>query len=195
MADILIGTANTNANGIAEFSTLPPGNYKYVQTSAKTGYTIDATPHTFTVTSATPIDEDRTNSPTETGTLTITKHVEGSPTQVLSGATFKLMDSADKTVQAVSAASAADGTIVFNNLMTITGTPQSYKVQEVTPPTDYELNVNVYTDSVTVSTNTDRAVPNTASFLGEADITLTDTNYTQYGLDGVEYTLYWVDAT
>ncbi len=55
MAEILIGTATTNASGIASFTNLPPGNYKYVRTTVKTGYTADTTERNVTISSATPV--------------------------------------------------------------------------------------------------------------------------------------------
>jgi uncharacterized surface anchored protein len=193
MADILIGTQVTDANGVVTFTNLPPGNYKYVQKSAKNGYTVDTTEYTFTVESTTPIEETRTNEPAETGTLEITKHVDGFPALVLPGATFSLKDSTGKIVQSVSSPSGADGKITFPNLMSITGSPQEYQVQEVTPPQNYELNENVYEVEVTVDATATQAVPNTPSVEGELEITLTDANYTEYTLTGAEYELYWVD--
>nr|WP_309058344.1 SpaA isopeptide-forming pilin-related protein [Listeria monocytogenes] len=39
----------TNADGKLEVSDLAPGNYKFVETKAPTGYELDATPVTFTI--------------------------------------------------------------------------------------------------------------------------------------------------
>lgn len=194
MADILIGTQTTNTNGVASFASLPPGNYRYVQTTAKAGYTVDSTPHTFSVSSATPVSQTQENTPTAVGSLTVTKHVAGNPSLLLSGATFTLQDSTGKTMQSVSAPSAANGTIVFNNLMSISGTPQEYRVTEVTPPTNYDLNTTTYPVNVTVSQNADQAVPNTPTVQGALNVTLEDTNYNEYTLQGAQYELYWVDG-
>lgn len=192
MADILIGTATTDVNGLAAFTNLAPGTYKYVQSTARTGYTADPTQYTITVTNATPVTADRSNLPTESGSITITKHALGYPAVLLSGATFKLTDSAGKTMQAVTAASDAVGEIKLTNLMSITGTPQTYKLLEVTPPANYNLNTAEFTPSVTVITNTPQAVPNTPTVAGALDVTLTDTNYNEYGLTGADYDLYLV---
>lgn len=192
MADILIGSAQTNANGLAAFTGLPPGNYKYVQTGAATGYTLDPVEYDITISSATPIEADRTNSPTETGTITITKHVAGFPSFVLEGATFKLADSTGKPLLSVSAPTSDTGVLTFPNVMTITGTPQTYELTEVTTPSGYEPNTTPYSIEVDVGQTTAQAVPNTPSVEGSLDITLTDTNYAEYGLEGSNFNLYLV---
>lgn len=192
MAQVLIGTATTNASGIAAFSNLAPGNYRFVQTTAKTGYTVDATPGNVTVTTATPIDETRTNAPIEVGTLRIRKHVDGNVNLPLPGSTFQLMDSTGKTMLAVSSQSDADGYIVFPNLMTITGNLQQYQVLEVAAPTGYNLNTTTYTNAVPVSDTVTQAIPNTPTVQGALNITLDDANYNAYTLDGAQYELYWI---
>lgn len=192
MADLLIGTATTDVNGLAAFANLAPGTYKYVQSTARTGYTADPTEYTITVTNTTPVTADRSNSPTESGSITINKHALGYPALVLSGATFKLMDSTGKTMQSVTAASDADGEIALTDLMSMTGTPQTYKLLEVTPPANYNLNTTEFTPSVTVGADSAQAVPNTPTVAGSLDVTLTDTNYNEYGLTGADYDLYLV---
>lgn len=192
MADILIGSALTNENGLATFTGLPPGTYKYVQTGATTGYTQDSTEYTITISSATPLEEDRTNSPTETGTITVTKHVAGFPDYVLPGATFKLTDSNGKPLVSVSSPTDSTGTLTFPNVMSITGTPQTYQLTEVAAPDGYEANTTEYDVEVDVGQTAGQSVPNTPSVQGTLDITLTDTNYAEYGLEGSNYNLYLV---
>lgn len=192
MAEILIGTATTNASGIASFTNLPPGNYKYVQTTAKTGYTADTTERNVTISSATPVAESRTNAPTEVGTLRIRKHVNGNVNLPVPGSAFKLMDSTGKTMLAVSSLSDADGYIIFTNLMTITGTPQQYQVLEATAPTGFELNTTTFTNAVTVNNTVTQEVPNTPTVTGELDVNLTDSYYSEYTLAGADYELYWI---
>lgn len=193
MADILIDTQTTDVNGLAEFTNLAPGTYKYVENAAPTGYTTDTTEYTVVVTGATPIAQGKTNSPIESGSVTITKHVAGNTALHLAGATFKLMDHTGKTMQAVTAASDSNGQIVLSNLMSRTGFPQTYGLLEVTPPAHYNLNTAEYDPVVTVGASTPETIPNTPTAAGALDVTLTDTNYTQYGLTGVDYKLYWVD--
>lgn len=192
MADILIGSAQTNENGLAAFTGLPPGTYKYVQTDSSTGYNLDSTEYTITISSATPVAAERTNTPAETGTITITKNVAGFPNYVLPGATFKLADGNGKPLVSVSAETDATGSLSFPNVMTISGTPQTYQITEVAAPTGYEQNVTKYDVEVDVGQTTTQSVPNTPTVQGSLDITLTDTNYTEYGLSGTSYNLYLV---
>ncbi|MDU7338802.1 MAG: SpaA isopeptide-forming pilin-related protein [Clostridium sp.] len=192
MADILIGSSQTNENGLAAFTGLPPGTYKYKQTSATTGYTSDTTEYTITISNAIPVEADRTNSPAATGTITITKSVAGFPAYVLPGATFKLADSNGKALVSVSTPTSADGTLTFQNVMSIDGTPQTYEITEVSAPSGYEQNTTKYDVPVSVGQVATQAVPNTPSVQGALDITLTDTNYTNYGLQGSGYDLYLV---
>lgn len=192
MADILIGTATTDENGQALFSNLPPGTYKYVQTTTKNGYTVDATEYTIVISDAVPVVEERINAPTETGAITVTKHVEGYPDFALSGATFKLTDSTDKVLLTESASTGETGQITFNNLMSITDTPQSYKVVEVTAPANYEPNTTEYTVEVTVNTTQEQDVPNTPTTAGALEVNLSDANYEEYGLDGAGIQLFRV---
>lgn len=193
MADILIKSSTTDENGVVSFAGLPPGTYKYVQTSARTGYTADSQTYSITVDSATPIDETRTNTPTECGSITIKKHVENYPDFKLAGATFKLMDADGKTMKSVTDASGTDGEILLDNLMSITDTPQTYKIVEVTNPTGYEPNTTEFEPSVTVGENTEQAVPNTPTVQGTLNVDLNDTNYSEYGLEGSDYDLYYVE--
>ena len=192
MADILIGSALTNENGLAAFTGLPPGTYKYVQASAPTGYTLDPREYTITISSATPVEQDHTNSPTETGTITVTKHVAGFPNFVLPGATFKLADSNDKPLVSVSSPTDSNGALSFPNVMTITGTPQTYHLTEVAAPAGYEPNTTEFNVEVDVGQTAEQNVPNTPSVQGALDITLTDANYTEYGLQGSNYNLFLV---
>ncbi len=192
MADKLIGTVTTDANGVATFSNLAPGSYKYVEKSARAGYTADTTPYPITITADTPITADRTNSPIQSGSITIVKHAEGYPLDVKSGATFKLMDSAGKTMKSVTAASGTDGKIPLTNLMSIDGTPQTYKLEEVTAPSGYNPHVGEISMTVAVGTNPDQLVSNPPKNPGSLGVTLTDTNYNEYGLTGSDYELYLV---
>lgn len=192
MADILIATVDTDEDGLAAFRGLPPGTYKYVQTAAKEGYALDPQEYTVTITDNTPVVEDRTNAPIESGSITITKHVAGYPDFVLSGATFTVQDSTGKPLVSESTPTPVDGTLVFANLMTITQDPQTYTVLEVTPPTGYAPNAQEYDVEVLPSANSAQAVPNTPTVEGGLDVELIDQNYTEYGLDGAKYSLYAV---
>lgn len=190
MAWVKIATKTTDANGAVSFSDLPYGSYRFEQASAKTGYTAVVTPVPVTINSATPVQEDLTNSPIAVGTLVIDKFSLGYPDWKLPGAQFKLMDSADKTMLALSAPSDASGVITLSNLMSISGTPQTYKIVEQVAPTGYDVNTQEFSPVITVNTTTTSSVPNTATNSGAIDIDLTDTNYAAYGLSGSDYDLY-----
>lgn len=193
MADILIGTATTNQNGLAAFTGLPPGTYKYVQKSTKNGYVVDGEEYTIVITDATPVTAEHNNAPAQKGSITITKHVAGFPNYVLPGATFKLTDTDGKVLISESLVTDSSGSIVFDNLMTMTETPQSYQITEVTNPAGYEPNTEPYAVEVAVDQNFTQAVPNTPTVQGSLDIALKHTNYAEYGLPDAEYELYVVN--
>ncbi|MEG0542389.1 MAG: SpaA isopeptide-forming pilin-related protein, partial [Angelakisella sp.] len=172
------------------FGSLPYGNYQFQQTSAKTGYTAVGTPVPVTISSATPVQENLANTPAAVGTLQIDKFSLNYPDWKLAGGKFKLMDSAGKTMLALSPASDASGVITLSNLMSIVGTPQSYKIVEQVAPTGYDVNTQEITSQITVNTTTTTSVPNTPTASGAIDIDLTDTNYSAYGLDNSDYDLY-----
>lgn len=191
MADILIDTKTTDANGVAAFTNLPAGSYKYVQAAAPTGYTKDPAEYTITVTANPPtVTVTKTNTPTRVGELQIFKHEEGAIGTPLPNATFTLMKDG-KVMQDVTVASSAAGIIPLPNLMSIPNTPQSYTVQEVTPPTGYFKNGNPYTQAVTVDQTATQNVPNLKMGTSELDVSLKDVVYTQFGLAGSDYNLYY----
>ncbi len=190
MAWLKIGSKTTDANGQVTFDKLPLGSYKYVQTSAKTGYTADATEHPVTISSATPVQETRTNAPTEVSSMQITKYSEGYPDLKLANATFKLMDDTGKTMLTESTGTNASGLLTLSNLMSITNTPQKYKIQEVTAPTNYVKNPSEFEVTVTVGQVAAQSVSDAPTTGGTLEVDLTDSNYTQYTLTGGQYDLY-----
>lgn len=192
MAEILIGTKTTDENGIAGFTNLPDGTYKYVQKAAPTGYTLDPQEYTVTVSGGT-VTEIRTNVPTETGTLTVHKHVSGDPATPVPGATFTLLKG-DKVMLTESAATGADGNVSFPNLMSITGTPQDYTVREAAVPAGYFPNGNAYVSSVPAGDTATQNVPNVAEGTNALDINLKDENYPLLGLPDSEFDLYFEES-
>lgn len=190
MADILIDTQTTDAGGQAAFSNLPPGNYYYVMTNAPAGYTLDSTHYSFTVTTTTPITETRDGTPTNTGTLTVTKHALGHETLLLDGGTFSLKKGAATLV--AESGPTVSGLIAFPNLMTMADPSQvTYTVQEVTQPSGYELNPTAYDVPLEIA-GSNQLVPDTATVEGSAVVTLEDTYYNAAKLSGAEYDLYIV---
>ncbi|MBC1659892.1 cell surface protein, partial [Listeria welshimeri] len=98
----------TDADGKLEVAGLAPGDYKFVETKAPTGYILDATPVEFTIefnqSAATVVTKDNT---AKTGSVILTK--EDSETKAaLSGAEFELQ-SADGTKLKENLTTDADG--------------------------------------------------------------------------------------
>lgn len=192
MAQILIGTQTTDANGVATFANLPDGQYKYVEVTSPTGYDLDTVEYSVTVSGGT-VTAAVTNVPHETGSLTVHKHISGDTAQGLAGATFNLTKDS-KEMQAVSIATDANGDVSFDNLMSITGSPQSYTVQEVTPPVGYLPSMDSYTVSVAVGGTPVQNVPNVSTGTSTLDVSLSDVNYQSLGLQGSSYNLYYVES-
>ncbi|MBC1343446.1 collagen binding domain-containing protein [Listeria welshimeri] len=123
----------SNADGKIEVNDLAPGDYKFVETKAPTGYILDATPVEFTIefnqSAATVVTKDNT---AKTGSVILTK--EDSETKAaLSGAEFELQ-SADGTKLKENLTTDADGKLEVAGLA-----PGDYKLVETKAPTGYEL--------------------------------------------------------
>lgn len=191
MAQILIGTQTTNADGIAAFANLPDGSYQYVQISAPQGYQLDPQTYNVAVSGGT-VTVAAANAPLETGALTVHKHVMGDTAQPVAGATFALTREG-KTMLAESGPTDATGNVTFQNLMSITGTPQSYSVKEVTAPSGYFANTETYTASVTVGPATEQNVPGLAQGTNTLNVELNDANYQALGLPGASYGVYYTE--
>lgn len=190
MAWVKVSTKTTGADGAVTFDNLPYGNYRIEQATAKTGYTADPTPVPVTISSATPVTEALENAPAASGTLVIDKFSEGYPDWKLAGAQFKLTDSNDQVMLTLSPPSDAGGVITFANLMSIVGTPQTYKVIEMVAPTGYNVDATPVSAAVTVNTTTTENIADTPTASGSIDIDLTDTFYSEHGLANSDYDLY-----
>ncbi|MBC1940288.1 collagen binding domain-containing protein [Listeria welshimeri] len=123
----------SNADGKIEVNDLTPGDYKFVETKAPTGYILDATPVEFTIefnqSAATVVTKDNT---AKTGSVILTK--EDSETKAaLSGAEFELQ-SANGTKLKENLTTDADGKLEVAGLA-----PGDYKFVETKAPTGYEL--------------------------------------------------------
>lgn len=190
MADILIETQTTNADGVAAFANLPDGQYKYVQKAAPTGYTLDSAEYTISVSGGT-VTVTRTNAPTATGSLQVHKSDLLTPATNIPGATFTLTRNG-KTMLTESTATDADGNLTFPNLMSISGSPQDYSVKEVTVPEGYKPNGNTYTTAVVQgATPTNQEIGDLPFGSNTLDVSLKDVNYQLFGLQGSDYELYY----
>lgn len=189
MAQFLIGTQTTNSDGVAAFANLPDGNYRYVQVSAPQGYQLDPQAYSVTVSGGT-VTVTATNVPLETGSLTVQKRAMDGAAQPVAGATFTLTCDG-KTMLAESLPTDAGGSVTFSNLMSISGSPQSYSVREVTPPPGYFPNGGTYTAAVTAGAATAQNVPGLAQGSNTLNVELNDANYQALGLSGASYDVYY----
>lgn len=180
MAWIKIGTKTTDENGKVIFDNLPYRIYKYQQTSAKEGYTLDGAGYNVTINSADSVFETKTNTPEAVESLKLTKISKGYLDLKLAGSKFQLTDSAGKTMLEQTPASDANGVITLENLMTIESNPQSYNLTEVEAPSGYGVNVEDVSSEITPNVPTEITVENTPAPAGTLDISLSDPNYTAY---------------
>ncbi|EAE6208790.1 LPXTG cell wall anchor domain-containing protein, partial [Listeria innocua] len=123
----------TNASGEIEVADLAPGDYKFVETKAPTGYELDATPVTFTIefNQATAVKVTKENV-AKTGSVVLTK-LDSKSKSNLAGAEFELQTKLgvslkDKVV------TEANGQLQIDNLA-----PGDYQLVETKAPTGYEL--------------------------------------------------------
>ncbi|EIM2360160.1 collagen binding domain-containing protein, partial [Listeria monocytogenes] len=123
----------TNADGKLEVSDLAPGDYKFVETKAPTGYELDATPVIFTIefNQATAVNVTKDNV-AKTGSVVLTK-LDSKSRSNLAGAEFELQTKLgvslkDKVV------TEANGQLQIDDLA-----PGDYQLVETKAPTGYEL--------------------------------------------------------
>lgn len=123
----------TNADGKLEVTDLAPGDYKFVETKAPTGYELDATPVTFTIefNQATAVNVTKDNV-AKTGSVVLTK-LDSKSRSNLAGAEFELQTKLgvslkDKVV------TEANGQLQIDDLA-----PGDYQLVETKAPTGYEL--------------------------------------------------------
>ncbi|MCD2222630.1 MSCRAMM family protein [Listeria monocytogenes] len=123
----------TNADGKLEVTDLAPGDYKFVETKAPTGYELDATPVTFTIefNQATAVNVTKENV-AKTGSVVLTK-LDSKSRSNLAGAEFELQTKLgvslkDKVV------TEANGQLQIDNLA-----PGDYQLVETKAPTGYDL--------------------------------------------------------
>ncbi|MBC2327143.1 LPXTG cell wall anchor domain-containing protein [Listeria booriae] len=176
----------TDENGEIQVTDLTPGDYAFIETTAPTGYQLDPTPHTFTIT------EKQTEPAQVTaannlilGTLIITKQ-DTTTKQPLSGATFELQDTSGNTIQ-------SDLTTDFEGKITITDLPLGdYNLIETTAPTDYQLDSTPIPVTITKATTTEnihyQTVDNTL-IKGSVTLTKVDSENPEITLQGATFDL------
>ncbi|MBF2467670.1 collagen binding domain-containing protein [Listeria welshimeri] len=179
----------SNADGKIEVNDLAPGDYKFVETKAPTGYILDATPVEFTIefnqSAATVVTKDNT---AKTGSVILTK--EDSETKAaLSGAEFELQ-SANGTKLKENLTTDADGKLEVAGLA-----PGGYKLVETKAPTGYILDATPV--EFTIEFNQSAAIvvtkDNTAK-TGSVILTKEDSE-TKAALSGAEFELQSADGT
>ncbi|EHP2906181.1 TPA: SpaA isopeptide-forming pilin-related protein [Listeria monocytogenes] len=123
----------TNADGKLAVTDLAPGDYKFVETKAPTGYELDAIPVTFTIefNQATAVNVTKDNV-AKTGSVVLTK-LDSKSRSNLAGAEFELQTKLgislkDKVV------TEANGQLQIDDLA-----PGDYQLVETKAPTGYEL--------------------------------------------------------
>ncbi|MBC1400693.1 LPXTG cell wall anchor domain-containing protein [Listeria booriae] len=176
----------TDENGEIRVTDLTPGDYTFIETSAPTGYQLDPTPHTFTIT------EKQTEPAQVTaennlilGTLIITKQ-DTTTKQPLSGATFEIQDTSGNIIQ-------SSLTTDFEGKITITDLPLGdYNLIETTAPTDYQLDSTPIPVTITKATSTENihylTVDNTL-ITGSVTLTKLDSENPEITLQGATFDL------
>nr|WP_245186924.1 SpaA isopeptide-forming pilin-related protein [Enterococcus larvae] len=138
-----VGTVTTNANGVAQLTNLPYGEYTLVETKAPDGYELNTTPIKVTISKTTPNPTVTVvNKKSKGGLEVVKKDEDGNP---LAGAEFDVFNASGVKVATVT--TGADGKAQ------LTGLPYGeYTLVETKAPPGYELNTTPI--KVTVSAKT-----------------------------------------
>ncbi|MBC2268466.1 collagen binding domain-containing protein [Listeria sp. FSL L7-0083] len=123
----------TNASGEIEVADLAPGDYKFVETKAPTGYELDATPVTFTIefNQATAVKVTKENV-AKTGSVVLTK-LDSKSKSNLAGAEFELQTKLGVSLKD-RVVTEANGQLQIDQLA-----PGDYQLVETKAPAGYEL--------------------------------------------------------
>ncbi|MEA4895060.1 MAG: SpaA isopeptide-forming pilin-related protein [Oscillospiraceae bacterium] len=186
---IVIATAVSDANGLAEFNNVPADTgYTIAETKAPEGYELNSSVISFSAAAATPLTFTVINKKQapKTGSISILKTNESGA--VLAGAEFTLYDAGGQPVQTV--VTKPDGTAEFNNV------PEgSYTITETRAPLGFiasagSVSVNVTSGSTQSLTFINKTA--TTSETGKLQIVKVDKDY--HPLAGAEFTLYDKDG-
>lgn len=171
----------TNAEGNISVTSLPVGDYKFIETAAPEGYTLDTTPIPFTVTKdvTTAVKVSAEDTPIsvvvpDSGEVILTK-TDKETGQKLAGATYTLRKS-DGTEVATGLVTTSEGVIIYKGLPA-----GNYEFVETAAPEGYTLNeepvsftiVSGSTAAVSVSAE-DTADHSDEQLPGEVILTKTD---------------------
>lgn len=140
-----VGDANgkfvTDSAGSFTISGITPGSALVVkEVRAKSGYVLDDTPQTVTISAGQAATMEFRNAPV--GALVITK-MDAQTKKPLAGATFKVITSSGEFVAAQGGAVSSNGLYTTNNAgqIVLTGLqPNTYVVTETAAPNGYKLN-------------------------------------------------------
>lgn len=123
----------TDENGVIDTGTLGVGNYQFVEVKAPTGYQLEGTPVSFTISSnqTAPVQVTKENQ-VVTGSVVLSK-VDSESKKELSGAVFELQ-SADGTVIQSDLTTNNQGKVIVSNLKA-----GNYQFVEMQAPAGYEL--------------------------------------------------------
>ncbi|BDZ29709.1 SpaA isopeptide-forming pilin-related protein [Lactiplantibacillus brownii] len=141
----VVATVVTDKTGQAVVTGLTQGTYTLRETLAPTGYVVDTTPQTVTLTNETNYQTTVTvaDALEPTGSVTVIK-IDGATQAKLSQAKFELRNAQGQVVR--TGVTGANGQLRFSDLAVGT-----YTLHEVTAPTGYDLN----SASQTVTINRD----------------------------------------
>ena len=136
-----VADMTTGADGKAVFKDLPQGKYSYQEISAPSGYVVDNTRYTDTIsTSALHITEQRTNALAK-GSIEILK-VDAETRQPLAGVVYRLFDANGSKI--ADGITDGNGKVTFFDLK-----PGKYAYQEISTVSGYLLDNTKYEFSLT----------------------------------------------
>ncbi|KAI7257547.1 hypothetical protein KC345_g10768, partial [Hortaea werneckii] len=175
-------TGVSNTSGGMEFTGLRAGKYILKETKAPAGYALDATEHTVTINSATPVQLTVTND--FNGSLNVTKVAQEDPAKRLAGAEFELYDSTNTLVK--SGTTDASGNLTFTKLM-----GGNYTLKEIKAPAGYKLSTTTsYAFTIDPAQEKVMIINNVKEIIGCLKLTKVDEGNSSKKLAGAEFTLY-----
>ena len=146
----------TDANGVAEFKNLPYGSYTLKELTPPEGYVLSpalAAGVALTIASAQPNLELNYSNDTQKGGVTVTKTDAGTGA-ALSGAVFGLYSDAGATALIAQKTTGTNGVCAFTGLEA-----GVYYVREISAPTGYQLNTEIFKFNVGVAEAGSTAAP------------------------------------